>query len=158
MAQINFTINPEYEKELFSFLINKCKCCVFLPESITGEFLFGEECEITFDKYLVSPLPADFIFDTQIIMSHYYSQKVRTIYPFDKNGDFLPFLEYEREPSSDNTNAHCRLYFRTLSVSPQFKKELKKIYNKARKWITDNATGKRKVGNLVVYDIDEFAV
>ena len=153
ISQISFIINKEYEKKLFSFIRNECGCNIFLPESTTGDFIFTNEHEIIYDKYLISPLPANFKFRTEKRQSNYSLLYVWVIYPFDENNDFLPVIEYERDLFSENTDMTCRLCLRSLSISAQFRKEMNMIYRKIKKWIKDNSSNKKKVSGFTFYEV-----
>lgn len=152
-SQINFIISPECEYKLFAFIANECKCNIFLPESITGEFLFEKEGEITSDKYLISPLPGDFKFKTERRQGSSSLSEVWVIYPFDENKDFLPIIEYERDLFSDSADMPCRLYLRTSTVSPKFKSDMKILFRKIKKWIKDNSNKKIKMGLISLYEV-----
>lgn len=153
ISQISFTISKEAEKKLFSFITNECGCSILMPESFTGDFTFINDDEITFDKYLISPLPSDFKFRTERRQSNYSSSEVWVIYPFDENKDFLPIMEYERDLLSDNTDTPCRLCLRSLSISSQFKKEMNLLFRKIKKWIKDNSLKKTTIGRFCFFEV-----
>lgn len=153
ISQISFIISKEYEKKLFAFITNECECNILLTESSTGDFIFGNDCEITSDKYLISPLPADFKFRIEKRQSNYSLSEVYVIYPFDQNNDFLPIIEYERDLFSEKTDTPCRLCMRTSSISPQFKKGMKQLFHKIKKWIKVNSLKKITVSGLGFYEV-----
>lgn len=152
-AQINFTISPESEKRLFSFITNECGCNIFTAESANGDFLLKNDMKIDSDKYLISPLPADFPFKPEKRQSNYSSSEVWVIYPFDENIEFLPFIEYERDLFSESGDTPCRLCMRTSSISARFRNEMKSIYRKIKIWIKNNAEKKIISGIISIYKI-----
>ena len=155
--QVYFTISIRCEEELFAFILDECKCRIFLPESITGEFSFEKGDRIIYHKYLISPFSADFSFRTEKRLSNYSSQETWMIYPFDDNNNLLPFLEYERDLSYDRADIiSARLYLRTLSISPRFRSEAKLLFQKIKKWIVANSSGKEVEDNISFYEVDGF--
>ena len=152
ISQISFTISKKCEEKLFSFIANECGCSILTSESSTGDFTFRDDCEITSDKYLISPLPADFAFRRERRQSNYSLSEVWVIYPFDENKDFLPIMEYERDLFSDNVDTPCRLCLRSSSISPQFKKEMNRLFRKVKKWIKDNSL-KKTIGGFCFYEV-----
>lgn len=152
-SQINFIISKEYEEKLFSFITNECECNILLTESSTNDFTFRNDYGITSDKYLISPLPADFKFRLEKRQSNHSLSEVYVIYPFDQNNDLLPIMEYERELFSEKTDTPCRLYMRFSSISPKYKKDMKQLFLKIKKWIKDNSLNKIKVSGLVFYEV-----
>ncbi len=138
-AQVSFIISKECEKRLFSFITDDCNCRILQTESSTGDFTFDRNGEMTADKYLISPLPADFPFQTEKRQSNYSPSEVYVIYPFDQNHDFLPIMEYERDLFAEGANTPCRLFLRTSSIAPQYRKEMKQLFLKIKKWIKHNS-------------------
>lgn len=154
-TQISFTISSSCEGKLFSFLLDYCGSHIFSPESATGDFLFKKDDKIIYDKYYISLLPPDFAFRLERRVGHQNSQGMQVIYPFDENDDFLPFLEYERDVFSDNTEVYCRLYLRSQSIPLRFRKDLKHLYCKIQRWIIDNSSEKEIIDGISIFKIKE---
>lgn len=153
MAQISFTISNEYEKELFAFIVDECKCNILLTESVTEDFVFRKGDEISSDKYLIVTLPASYKFKTEKRRSNYSESEVYVIYPFDENNNFLPIIEYERDLFSKNMDNVCRLYLRSLGISPQFSGEIKQLFQKIKKWIKEHSLRKITIDGFEFYEV-----
>lgn len=153
MSQINFIIGRECEKQLLDFIANECQCRILKTESETTDFEVAKDGKITADKYLLSPLPKDFKFRIEKRQSNYSSDEVFVIFPFDENMDFLPIIEYERDCFSEKAKTPCRIHLRS-TVSPRYKKEMKLLFQKIKKYIQDNSINKIPKIGIPFYEMN----
>ncbi len=149
-SQINFTISPQKEKALFSFLSEECSCSI-----LKG---YGKDRDFSVD-ILESPslllyfiVPQDFTNYVTIVSIRDESLDADFgIYPFDENANNLPLIRYERFGDI------FRIYAGTSNMDSQGKAEVKSVLKKVKQWLKSNADSQKREGSpfcgITVYEI-----
>ncbi len=148
--QINFTISKDKEKELFSFLNEQCNCNILKGYSENTDFQINICEEPCLLLYLIVPqnyvdaIRAEPIDNSDLDANF-------CIYPFDENGNNLPFIRYERDEGL------YRIYAGTSTMYGQGKVTVNAVLKKIKQWIKTNSVSHYRDGTpfcgITIYDI-----
>ena len=148
--QLNFTISPQKEKELFTFLAKECNCNILKGYSVDKDFTVDICDEPTLNLYVIVPKN----FTDSVCRKPVYDQESGanySIYPFDENGNNFPLIRYERFEEL------YRIYGGTATMHGQYKSEIRIILKKIKNWIKENAKNNKREGTwycgINIYDV-----
>lgn len=148
--QLNFTISPQKEKELFAFLVKECDCSILKGYSVDKDFVINTYDEPSLYLYMIVPKK----FVEAVRVEPCYEQEFGanfSIYPFDENGNNFPLIQYERFEEL------YRIYAGTYTMYGQHKVAIKIILKKVKQWIKANAKSNKREGTwycgITVYDV-----
>lgn len=148
--QINFTISKDKEKELFSFLTEKCNCSILKGYSENTDFQINVCEEPSLPLYLI--IPQNYLNAIRIEPVNNSDLNANFfIYPLDENVNNLPFIRYERDDEL------YRIYAGTSTMYGQGKKTVNAVLKKIKQWIKENAKHRERNGTpfcgITIYTI-----
>lgn len=146
-TQLYILWNVKKETELFQHIQKTCNVSV-LPAKIVGKsgnFLDFEQ--ITF--FLVREKDAK-LFRYKKVQDD-SGNIADVIYPFDRNKDNLPYIEYTREAYDDKHigRIYVPTYYNAKDNSPQ----VRQIFNEIKKWVVSNSITREKIDTISIYSV-----
>lgn len=148
--QLNFTISPQKQKELFVFLTKECDCTILKGYGADKNFSVDIQEDLSLSLYVI--VPQSFVKVVRIKSTCDQELDAKFgIYPFDKKGRGFPLVQYER-----SEGIH-RIYADVSTMEVQGKTAIKVILKKIKQWIKTNAASHYREGTpscgITVYEL-----